>query len=96
MSCQQLIKDSANFINICLAADRRVISHCLLRRHVTGRAQHFHRPRDRALRFDQSRQTKIGQMRFTFLIEQNVSRFDVTMKDAVLVGVMNRPRYLGD
>ena len=35
-------------------------------------------------------------MRFTFLIEQNVSRFDVTMKDAVLVRVMNRPRYFGD
>ena len=35
-------------------------------------------------------------MRFTFLIEQNVPRFDVSMKNAVLVRVMNGARYLGD
>jgi hypothetical protein len=68
----------------------------LLGRHVTGRAQYFHRARDRALSLDQSRQTEVSQMRFVLLIEQNVTRLDVAMKDAVLVGVMNRPRYLGD
>ena len=68
----------------------------MFRRHVTGRAQHFHRARDRALSLDQSRQTKVGQMRFAFLIEQNVSRLDVAMKDAVLVRVMNGARYFRD
>ena len=96
MPGQQLVEDGAKSINICRVGELRIVSHCLFRRHVTGRAQHFHRARDRALSLDQSRQTKIGQMRFAFLIEQNVSRFDVTMKDAVLVRVMNRPRYLGD
>ena len=91
-----MIKDGADFINICHPADRRVISHCLLGRHVARCAQYFLCPCDRAIRFNQARQTKVGQMRFAFLVEQDVSRLDITVKDAVLVGVMNRPRYLGD
>ena len=54
------------------------------------------RARHRALRLDQSRQAKVGQMWFAFLVEQDVSWFDVAMKNAVLVRVMNRPRYLRD
>jgi hypothetical protein len=35
-------------------------------------------------------------MRFAVCVEQNVSRLDVTMKDAVLVRVMDRARHFGD
>src|SRR5215469_18676568 len=35
-------------------------------------------------------------MRFAFCIEQNVSRLDVTMENAVLMRVMNSARYPGD
>src|SRR5438874_2248613 len=35
-------------------------------------------------------------MRFPFLIKQNVTRLDVSMKDAVLVSVMHSAGYLGD
>ena len=40
-------------------------------------------------RLDQSRKAEVGQMRFAFCIEQNVSRFDVAMQNAVLVRVVN-------
>ena len=45
---------------------------------------------------DQSGQAKIGQMRFAFCIEQNVSRLDVAMQNAVLMRVVNGARDLGD
>ena len=35
-------------------------------------------------------------MRFAFCIEQNVSRFDVTMQNAVFMRVMNSARDLRD
>src|SRR5262245_38244775 len=35
-------------------------------------------------------------MRFTFCVEQNVSRFDVPMQNAVLMRVMHYARYLRD
>ena len=96
MTGEQLVKHCAKSINICDAADGRVVSHCLFRRHVTGRAQHFQRARDGALGFDQSGKTKIGQMRFAFFIEQNVSRLDVAMQNAVLMRVMHGARDLRD
>ena len=68
----------------------------LFRRHVTRRAHDFQRARDRALCFDQSRKTKIGEVRFAFCIEENVSRFDVAMQNAVFMRVMHRARHLRD
>jgi len=35
-------------------------------------------------------------MRFAFGIEQNIPWLDVSMNDAVLVSIMNRPRQLRD
>src|SRR5438552_10025926 len=35
-------------------------------------------------------------MRFAFCIQQNVSRFDVTMQNSMFVRVMDRSRHLGD
>src|SRR4030095_6156007 len=52
--------------------------------------------RNTALRFDQSRKTKIGKVRFAFCVQQNVSWFDVSMKNAVLMGIGNRAGQLGD
>ena len=74
----------------------RVISDRLFWRHVTGRAKHFHRAGDSALCLDQPCQTKIREMRFALCIEQDVSRFDVAMQNAVLMRVMNGARHLGD
>src|SRR5262249_40568813 len=96
MTGEQLVKHSAKSIDIRCCGDCRVVSHRLLRRHVTRRAQYFQGACYCALRFDKSRQTEIRQMRLAVLIEQNVPWFDVSMKNAVLVCVMNRPRYLRD
>ena len=52
--------------------------------------------RDTAFRFDQSGKAEIGQMRFAFCIEQNVSRFDVPMQNSVFMRVMNSARDLRD
>src|SRR5262249_37361519 len=41
-------------------------------------------------------ETKIGQVRFAFCIQQNVSRFDVAMEDSVFMRVMNSARDLCD
>src|SRR5206468_3367959 len=43
---------------------------------------------------DESRQAKVGKMRFALLIQQNVSRLDVSMQNAVLMGVMHDARHL--
>src|SRR5437667_12718142 len=96
MASQQLVEHRAKAINIGEAADGRVITYCLFRRHVTGRAQHFHRARDGALRLDQSCQSEVREVWFTFLVEQDVSRFDVAMKNVVLMSVINGARHLCD
>jgi hypothetical protein len=51
---------------------------------------------DSAFCFNQSRETEIGQMQFTVCVEQNVSQFDVTMKDSVLVRIVDSARHFGD
>jgi VPDSG-CTERM motif len=96
MTGEQLVENCTKSIDIGCAADSRVVSHSLFGRHVTGRSHHFHRARDCAFRFDQSRKPEVGKMWFASLIKQNVSRFDVAMQDVVLVSVMNRARHFGD
>src|SRR6266496_4785316 len=96
MTCEQLVKHCAESVNIGRACDRYVVAYRLFRGHVTGRTQHFHRARDRALCLDQSRQPEVGEMWFALSIKQNVSRFDVAMQDVVLVSVMNSARHFGD
>src|SRR5438874_13043072 len=96
MTCEQSVKHSAKSIDVCDAADSGVVSHCLFRRHVTRRAQHLQRARDRTLCLDQSRKTKIGEMWFDLCVEQDVSGFDVSMEDTALMRIMNGPGQLGD
>src|SRR5438046_10640212 len=91
MTSQQLVEHRAKAVYIRRARELGVVSHGLFWRHVARRAQHFHRSRDSALRLDQSCQPVVGEMRFTFLMKQNVSLVDVTMNDAVLGCVMNGP-----
>src|SRR5204862_686930 len=95
-TCQQLVEYCAKSVNICGAADGCVISHGLLWRHVTWRAQNFQRARDGALRSDQACKAKIGQVRFTFCIEQNVPRLDITMENSMFMRVMNNACHLRD
>jgi hypothetical protein len=68
----------------------------LLWRHVTWRAKYIQGVRNAAVGFDQPGKPKIGQMRFAFCIEQNVSRFDVAMQNAVFMRVMHSACHLGD
>ena len=89
MGGQKLVKHCAKSINIRRVADGCIVAHSLFRRHVTGRAQYFHRARDRALCLNQPRQPEVGEVRFTFLIEQDISWLDVAMKNAVLVRIVN-------
>src|SRR5205814_3454640 len=96
MASEQLVKHYAESVNICRASDARVISHRLFRRHVTRSAQNFHRARDGAFGFDQPCQPKIGEMWFALCVEQDVSGFDVSMEDSVLVRVMNSARDFGN
>jgi hypothetical protein len=91
-----LVKYCAKSIDICDAAHCRVVSYGLFWRHVTGRAQNFHGARHRAFCLDQPRQPEVGQVRFTFLIEQYVSRLDVAMEDAVFMRVMDGSSDLRD
>src|SRR6266516_3492120 len=96
MASEQLVKHRAESVDIRGVSDTRVISYRLFRRHVTGRAQNFHRARDSALRLDQPCQPEIGEVWFAFCVEQNVSGFDVSMEDAVLMRIGNRAGQLGD
>jgi hypothetical protein len=41
-------------------------------------------------------QTEVGEIRFAFCVEQNISRFDVPMQNAMFAGIMNRARKLRD
>jgi hypothetical protein len=91
-----LVKHRPKTVDVSGAADCSVISHRLFRRHVTWRAQNFQCARNGAFTLDQPRKAKVGQVRFAFAIEQDVSRFDVTMKNPVLVCVMNRARDFRD
>src|SRR5947208_4400400 len=96
MASEHLVKHCAESVNIRGPSDPRVISHRLFRRHVAGSAQNFHRAGDGTLCFDQPCQPEIGEMRFTFCVEQDVSGFDVAMQNAVLMCVGNGARQLGD
>jgi len=96
MASEQLVKHCAESVDIRGASDSRVITHRLFRRHVTGCTQHFQRACNSAFGFHQPRQTKIGEMRFAFLIKQNISRLDVSMQNAVFVRVMHGARHLRD
>jgi len=72
MTREQLVKHCAKTVHIRRACDRGVVAYRLFWRHVAGRAQHFHRACDGALRLDQPRQTKIRKMRFALLIKQDI------------------------
>src|SRR4029077_1895290 len=96
MTSEQLVKHCAQSVDIRGASDPRVISHRLFRRNVTWSAQNFHRARDGTLCFDQSRQTEVGEMRFAFCVEQNVSGFDVSMEDTVFMRIVTGAGQLGD
>ena len=94
MAGQQVVEYCAETINIYRACDDSVVPPCLFWGHVAGCAQHVARAGNRAFCLDQSGQAEIGKMRFTLCIKQNVSRFNVPMQNAVLVGVVHGARQL--
>ena len=96
MAGEQLVKTAPSPYTSVALVQLGVVTNRLFRRHVTGCAHHFHRARDRTFRFDQPRQSEIGQMRFAFCIQQNVPRLDVSMQYPVLMRVMDRARQLCD
>jgi hypothetical protein len=96
MAGEQLVKDGTKSINIRCPCDLLVLAARLFRRHVTWRAQHLHRARHRTLRFDQSRQAKVGEMRFACSIDEYIARLNVSMHNPVLMRVMHGARHLRD
>src|SRR5206468_11196796 len=99
MTGQQLIEYCAKSVNVRCASESRsrgIIASRLFWRHVTRRAQNFQGARDGALCFHQACQAEIGQVWFAFCVEQYVSRFNVAMKDAMLMRVMNGARQFRD
>ena len=95
MTGQQLVEYGTKPINIRCDGKSRVITGSLFRCHVTGRAQYLRCALPCSL-LDEPRQSKVGQVRFALSINQDIPGPDVTMKDAVLVRVMNRASYLDD
>src|SRR5439155_16058208 len=96
MISEQLVEHRTKSINIRGIAEFCVFTGSMLRRHVTGCAQRLTRARDCAFSFDQSRQAKVGQLRFAFCIEQNIPRFNISMQNPVFVRVMHSARDLCD
>src|SRR4029450_4233140 len=96
MSCEKLVKHCTKPVQICCAREFCGPPGCLFRRHVTGCAQHLQCACDRALRFNQAGETKVSQMWFAFFVEKDVSRFDVSMQNAVFVRVMYSACHLRD
>ncbi len=92
----KLVKHCAKPIDICGAREFSSFTNRLFRGHVAWRPQNFLRARNGALCLDQPRESEVGEMRFAFLIEQNVTRLDVAMKDTVLMRIMDRARDLRD
>src|SRR5215217_1002490 len=96
MASKQMIKHCAEPVYVGCACQLTAVAERLFWRHVTRRAQGIERARDGTLSFCQSRQAEVGKMRFAFCIEQNVSRFNISMKNAAVVSVMNSARELRD
>ena len=91
-----MIKNGPERVNI---GGRRQLFHPtsgLLRRHVARRSEHIERISDRAFLFDQARQSKVGQMRFAFSIQQDIPGFNVAMQNAALVCELDRVRDLDE
>ena len=96
MTREQLIEDSTESINIGCTCDLGVLSRGLLRRDVTWRSKYFHSPCNGAVRFHQTHQTKVSQVRFALRVEQDISRFYIAMQDPALMRVMNRAGEAGN
>ena len=91
---QQFIEDRAETIDIHGGRQLLRLATRLLRRHVTGRAEHRHRARERAVLLHQPGQPEVRQMRLALRIEQHVPGLDVPMKDAALMRVVDGARQL--
>jgi hypothetical protein len=89
MASEQFVEDRAKSIDICGTAGRRVVTYRLFRCHVARRPHYLLRARDSAPMLDQSGEAKIGKVRFAVCVQQNISRLDVSMQDAVFMCVVN-------
>src|SRR5437773_4789744 len=94
MTSEQLIEHRAKSIDICGVGELCCFTGSLFWRHVAWCAHHFQRARDGALGLEQPGEAKIGQMRFSFFVQQDISWLDVSMQDAVFMRVMNGASYL--
>ncbi|MCI0681723.1 MAG: hypothetical protein L0Y71_06440 [Gemmataceae bacterium] len=96
---QQLVEDGAQPVHVHRRGQRFFRAR-LLRRQVARRADDGARARFQATAIgaaaiDAPGQPEVGNVRLAPGIEQDVARLEVAVEDAVLMGVMDRPRHLG-
>src|SRR5207247_2508440 len=94
-ACEQIKKNSADAIDISRESQlfRRALR--LLRRDVAGCAEDGQRAREIARRIKPFAQAEIAHKRFATTVEQNISRLEVAMKDALDMRVLHCTRDLG-
>lgn len=88
---QHLVEDDAQRVNVgAVVHVGRVLD--LLGRHVMRRPHHLSRLRQTrpVCRTGEKREAEVGDLRRTRSIEQDVLRFDISMHDALIVGVLQR------
>jgi hypothetical protein len=92
MTGEQLIENCTETVHVCCARKLGILTSRLFWRHVARRTQYLQRARDGAFRLNQSRQPEISQMRFALPIQQNVTRFYVSVQDSLFMREMHRTR----
>jgi hypothetical protein len=89
---QDFVENRPQAVNIH-GRGRRAQSGSLLRSHVGGRAYHRPHQGQQGIRVDPTREAEIADPWLAVLIEQDVSRLQVAVENAALVGKMDGPGY---
>lgn len=88
---EEMIKRRAQRIDIRGGTDQHVLAGGLFRRHVARRAQHEAGQGQSAVLVRVLRQSEVGDAGIAGLVDKDVRRFQIAMKDAVLVGIGHSP-----
>jgi len=91
---EQLVKDSAEAIDIDSRRELNAFALGLLGRHVVRRADDLTSDRDVLTSIDTLREAEVRDVRFALGIEQDVIRLHVAMQNAVLMGEVDGARDL--
>src|SRR5262249_12472162 len=92
---EQIEQDRSETVNVRRWSKVGRGSFGLLRCDVTGRAENGERAREIGIRIEPLCQSEIGHERFATTIEQNVSRLQIAMQNALLMRVLHGARHPG-